>query len=212
MIYYTKSNIYQKLHKKKKKKTLCSEWPGNRPAGRPIPARPTRAPRALPFLCTRSLTSGSRSSGPPLLSHCGTLTGRSHPSAPSLSRTAARPRLRPPLARVLAHAHVCTSTASPSRTCCYHSIVLYLPLPTSTAQMAGGRVGCPKTGHEGSVERKQMEQGASGRVKEHGAHVTTTGEAVEELGDGGRAVGRVLRLRRARSGNPVRVQSERASA
>ena len=57
-----------------------------------------------------------------------------------------------------------------------------------------------------------MEQGASGRVKEHGAHVTTTGEAVEELGDGGRAVGRVLRLRRARSGDPVRVQSERASA
>jgi len=57
-----------------------------------------------------------------------------------------------------------------------------------------------------------MEQGASGRVKEHDAHVTTTGEAVEELGDGGRAVGRVLRLRRARSGNPVRVQSERASA
>ena len=31
--------------------------------------------------------------------------------------------------------------------------------------------------------------------KGHGAHITTAGEAVEELGDGGRAVGRVLLLR-----------------
>ena len=48
--------------------------------------------------------------------------------------------------------------------------------------------------------------------KEHGAHITTAREAVEELGDGGRAVGRVLRLRRGRSGDPIRVQGEGASA
>ena len=44
--FYTKLNIKQKLHKRKKK-PLSSERPGNRPAGRPASARPTRALRAL---------------------------------------------------------------------------------------------------------------------------------------------------------------------
>jgi hypothetical protein len=35
-----------------------------------------------------------------------------------------------------------------------------------------------------------MEPGASRRVKEYGAHVTTAGDTTEKLGDGGRAVGR----------------------
>jgi hypothetical protein len=48
--------------------------------------------------------------------------------------------------------------------------------------------------------------------KGHGAHITTTGEAVEKLGDGGRAVRRVLRLRRSCSGDPVRVLGKRGSA
>ena len=78
--------------------------------------------------------------------------------------------------------------------------------------MADGRIGRPKTGHEGSVEREPAGPGRSGRSGDHGAHITTAGEAVEGLGDGGRAVGRVLRLRRGRSGGPVHVQGERASA
>jgi len=41
--------------------------------------------------------------------------------------------------------------------------------------------------------------------KEHGAHITMAEEAVKGLGDDGRAVGRVLRLRRGRFGDPVRV-------
>jgi len=41
--------------------------------------------------------------------------------------------------------------------------------------------------------------------KEHGAHITTAKEAVEGLGTDGRAVERVLRLRRGRSGDPVHV-------
>jgi len=41
--------------------------------------------------------------------------------------------------------------------------------------------------------------------KEHGAHITTAEEAVKGLGADGRAVGRVLRLQRGRSGDPVRV-------
>ena len=70
----------------------------------------------------------------------------------------------------------------------------------------------PRTGHEGSVEREPVGPGGPRRSGDHGAHITTAGEAVERLGDGGRAVGRMLRLRRSRSGGPAHVQEEEASA
>jgi hypothetical protein len=64
----------------------------------------------------------------------------------------------------------------------------------------------PRTGHEGSVEREPVGPGGPGRSGDHDAHITTAGEAVEKLGDGGRAVGRMLRLRRGCSGDSVGVQ------
>jgi len=136
-IYYTNSNLNQKLLKKKKKNAAAS---GRKSTRRPAHsctahAGAARAAGRVPFVRPR-----------PLPSLCGTLTGVPHPSAPSLPRTAARPRLRPPLARVLAHAHVRTSTASPSRTDCYHSLALYRLLSTSTASLADGRHDRPRTG------------------------------------------------------------------
>ena len=64
MIYYTKSNIKQILHKRKKKKTLCHERPRNS-ARRPARSRSAHAcaARAIPLLA-RSLTGGSRPSDP----------------------------------------------------------------------------------------------------------------------------------------------------
>jgi hypothetical protein len=52
--------------KKKEKQIETGRGPAKRPAGRPTYAQPTRAPRARALLSAWSLTSGSRSSGPPL--------------------------------------------------------------------------------------------------------------------------------------------------
>jgi len=46
LLHKIKHNL--KIAQKEKGKQLCSEWPGNRPVGRPAPARPTRALRAPP--------------------------------------------------------------------------------------------------------------------------------------------------------------------
>jgi hypothetical protein len=70
----------------------------------------------------------------------------------------------------------------------------------------------PRTGHEGSVEREPVGPGGPRRSGDHGAHITTAGEAVERLGDGSRVVGRMLRLRRSRPEGPAHVQEEEASA
>ena len=53
---------------------------------------------------------------------------------------------------VQAHTRVRISSASTLRLHSYCSRTLYRSLSTSTAYMADGCVGCPKTGHEGSVE------------------------------------------------------------
>ena len=57
-----------------------------------------------------------------------------------------------------------------------------------------------------------MEQGGSGSVKEHSAHIAGLWEVAETAGDEDSAVGRVLRLRRGRSGDPVRVHGKGTSA
>jgi hypothetical protein len=82
-----------------------------------------------------------------------------------------------------------------------------LPLSLHLNHANGGRPRrSPRTGHDGSVEREPVGPGGPGRSGDHGAHITTAGEAVERLGDGGRAVGLMLRLRRGCSGDPVGVQ------
>ena len=82
-----------------------------------------------------------------------------------------------------------------------------LPLSFHLNHTNGGRPRrSPRTGHEGSVEREPVGPGGPGRIGDHDAHITTAGEAVEKLGDGGRAVGRMLRLRRGCSGDPVGAQ------
>jgi len=100
--------------KEKEKKHCAASGREIGPRAGPLPLSP-RGHRAGALLFAQSLTGGSRSSGflPPSL--YGTLTGRPHPSAPSPSRAAALPWLRPPLARSSAHARVRIGLASSSR-------------------------------------------------------------------------------------------------
>jgi len=127
MIYYTKSNITQKLHKKKKKNSTMQRVAG-KSARRPAHSRSAhaRAARAAPLLSLR-VTDGRVPlvRPPPLPSLCGTLTWTPHPSALSLPRTAARPRLQSLLAWSSARARVRTSTASSSRHHCCPPLALY---------------------------------------------------------------------------------------
>jgi len=148
MIFGSLNNLLHKIkhkaktaQKEKEKHYAASGREIGLQAG-PLPLGP-RARRARSLPLTRSLTGGSRSSGSSCSPLCETLTGRSHPSASPPSRTVARPRLRPPVARVLAYARVRTSTASILRLHSYYWRTLYSLLLTSVACMADGHGGHP---------------------------------------------------------------------
>ena len=143
--------------------------------------------RARALLSAWSLTSGSRSSVSP----------------PSL--TAVLPPLRRPLTGSTAPARAHQHRANPATPKLPPTDALPLSLHLNRAN--GGRPRrSPRTGHDDSVEREPVGPGGPGRSGDHGAHITTAGEAVERLGDGGRAVGLMLRLRRGCSGDPVGAQ------
>jgi len=152
-IFYTISNIQQKLHKKKKKRSFV-QWAAWILARRPAYARSAHnraaqtarllGPRALGLLTRRA--DGPLGHGPrgrraraPLSAWSLTSGSRSSVSPPSL--TAVLPPLRRPLAGSSAPARARTSTAPTLRLQSYHSRTLSRSLSTSTTQMADGRVG-----------------------------------------------------------------------
>jgi hypothetical protein len=208
-IYHIISNIQQKLHKKEKEKELCAV--GGLDLG----------PQAGPCACSAHIRTARTAwlLGPRALrldaAHAGVAR------APLLRMVADE---RVPLVSFAFLAHggaaaapaIVTEFPGPRARAHQHRVNPTTPrLPLTDAlslsfhlnHTNGGRPRrSPRTGHEGSVEREPVGPGGPRRSGDHGAHITTAGEAVEKLGDGGRAVGRMLRLRRGCSGDPVGVQ------
>ena len=153
------------------KKKLRSEQPGNRPAGRPAPARPTRALRAHALLLTRSLTGRSRLSAPSSSLRRG--FGELKHAIGELSASAVRRVSFPNLPRT--HRHP-LHPLSP----------ILAPVATGTAD---GRLGRAHTGRSRRVEREVKGVTASVAHRDFNEARSSSGEARSEAGHGGGACG-----------------------
>ena len=140
------------MAQKEKEKATAARGLEIGPQVGPLPHGP-RGRCACALLSARSLTSGSRSSGPPSPLSLRDADGVAPPVSSAFFVCGGSAAIPAAAGEVQAHTRVRISSASTLRLHSYCSRTLYRSLSTSTAYMADGRVGCPKTGHEGSVER-----------------------------------------------------------